>query len=60
MIITIIITHKVASDLSPGTSTGAGAVESGCEERESAKFAIEFSKPRDSGASATIPYNKHN
>jgi hypothetical protein len=35
-------------------------LESGCEEGESAEFAIEFSKPHDSGASATIPHNKHN
>jgi hypothetical protein len=65
------IIHKVASELSSGTSTDVGAVESGCafdilcdeeeeEEGDSAEFAIEFSKPCDSGASTTIPHNKHN
>jgi hypothetical protein len=50
----------LASDLSSGTSTGADAVELGCEEGDSAEFVIEFPKPCDSGASVTIPHNKHN
>jgi hypothetical protein len=62
------IIHKVASELLPsGTWTDVGAVESGCafdilceEVGDSAEFAVEFSKPCDSGASTTIPHNKHN